>query len=561
MLIFGNDDNDENLNFDGENKPTPTPPSSSLPTRPAPRNPFGSNADQVEQLVPESKPEVPSRRLPASPFGQNPQQNKPRLPQNPTETTRQSGAAPENKPQPPFTRPLPEKVSQEPVTPPPAPKVSSYLPPAKTAAPPVAMEPESNVEAEAEELSQSEQFLRTMQEHAAQRSEQARQEERSRPQAQPKAETVVAAPTPVETAEGTDSKSTKKKGFFAPPPKKGSKDAAAKKPKENQFDGERKKILYIRLVAGTVAAIIGIAGVQAIFMPDSGPTKAQVQSAAKEAVNYTGFPTTSGEQFALDFAKAYLNFDSKATDEARKTSLERFASTELVRQIEIQTLTSTEYEAVKQSGVSYSDYQVSQSISYGPYVVASKNITDKNAVFTVKAGVKVPNSDKSTVVYLDVPVKYDPSAYSLTLAGPPSFSKPIQNTGSAEKSEWTTTFEGGKDDEIQKSFQPDLEAYLSAWALSDETIVNRYLLDSATDNAKKGLQKSVKFNKIIDLQIEAESEDRPSTQTSRRVEVNVLWEDPATGLRYPQQYRMLIGKNQEQKWAIYDIENFALLNK
>jgi hypothetical protein len=401
-----------------------------------------------------------------------------------------------------------------------------------------------------------------MKELAAERSEEAKKEEAARAAETPSSHSVTPTPVPVtapvvEPVEVAPTEK-KKKSFFAPPPKKASsKKAPNKAPRENQYEGERKKVLYIRLVAGSVAAIIAIAGLQAIFMPSNGPTKDMVMSAAKEAVNYTGFPTVSGEQFSIDFTKAYFNFDSSENYETREKSLERFASPDLIKQIDIAIQSSQEYESTKKGTQPYSEYQVSQTITYGPYVVATKNLTEKAAVFTVKVGMKTGN-----VMYLDVPVKYDPDNYSLTLAGPPSFTKPIQNKPAEDikADEWTSTFEGGVDEGVQKSFQPDLEAYLSAWALSDSTIVNRYLLDSATDNAKRGLQSAVKFKSIVDLKVEPLSDSRPSTEITRRVEVDVLWEDPKSGLRYPQQYRMLISKNAEGKWAIYDIENFSILN-
>lgn len=563
MLIFGNDDNDDlELDFDGKQKRTPpTPPVSSLPTRPTTRTPFGSNSDQVNNLVTEKKnQELPQR--PSSPFGQSVPSS--RLPQKPTlESKRPILPTPANeagKPQSPFSKSLETNSNtKETVTPQPLPNLSSYIPSVKKSEP--AEQP-----VEPEVLSESELYLRAMQEKAEERARAARVEAATK-EPMPAANVVAPAPAvltnpevpaalPVEEAKEQAKTKVKKKkqGFFAPPPKKDASKTAAKSPRENKYDGERKKVLYIRLIAGGIAVVIAIAGLQAIFLPSSGPTKAQVQSAAKQAVNYTGFPTASGEQFSLDFAKAYFNYDSN--DKSRADSLARFASPDLVKQIDIAILSSQEYLASKkQDQSSYSDYSVSQSISYGPYVVATNNLTDKNALFTVKVGLKT-----GAVVYLDVPVKYDPSNFSMTLAGPPSFSKPIQNQGTATKDEWTSTFDGGGDDAIQTSFQPDLEAYLSAWALSDSTIINRYILDSATDNAKRGLQKAVKFNKIIDLKVEPPNKDKPGTETSRRVEFNVLWEDPVSGLRYPQQYRMLIGLNQDKKWAIYDIENFSILN-
>lgn len=557
MLIFGTDDNDDNLelDFDGKQKQTPpTPPVSSLPTRPASRNPFGSNSDQVENLVPEKKTQrLPER--PSSPFGQPvPTSINSRLPQKPVPAFK--------KPERPVTENAEVPVAPEVKVPavqsspvPSVPDVSAYLPPVRQAE---AVQPE--VQSEPESLSESELFLRTMQEHAQQRAEAAKAEEVKKD-----AEKLSNAVTPKVSAdtsatpvvEMTKEKPAKKKqGFFSPPPKKeGKKSTSQKNPREHKYDGDRKKILYIRLIAGTVAAIVGIAGLNAIFNPNTGPTKEMVQSAAKQAVNYTGFPTASGEQFALDFTKAYFNYDSSQSTDLRETSLERFASPDLIKQIDVQKLSPSEYESVKKSGISYNEYVVSQNISYGPYVVATNNVTAEYALFTVKVGLK-----SGTVLYYDVPVKYNPQKYSLTLAGPPSFSKPIDNTDSAAPDEWTVKFDGGSDSKLEESQLKDMEAYFKAWGESDDTILNLYVLPTATDNAKRGLQKSVQFSKVIDLKIEPENADISTTATQRRVEVNVLWEDPKTNIRYPQQYRMLIALNKENKWAVYDIQNFVTLN-
>lgn len=559
MLIFGKDDNDENLelDFDGKQKQTPpTPPISSLPTRPAPRSPFGSNSDQVENLVTENKTQgLPER--PSSPFGQ-PAPTASRLPQKPVPAFK--------KPERPVVESREAPVRPQPVVTPPVvesaptiPDISTYLPPVSQ---PERVEPV--VQAEPEVLSESELFVRTMQEHAQQRAEAARVEEVAKKAAEQLPNTVtpsvpvdsIAAPVTGPAIETGTKESKKKQGFFSPPPKKeGKKSTVQKAPREHKYDGDRKKILYIRLVAGTVATIIAIAGMNAIFNPNTGPTKEMVQSAAQQALNYTGFPTASGEQFALDFTKAYFNYDSSENTDSRETSLERFASPDLIKQIDVQKLSPSEYESIKKSGISYNQYVVSQNISYGPYVVASKNVTAEYALFTVKVGLKT-----GTVLYYDVPVKYNPQKYSLTLAGPPSFSKPIDNTDAAAPDEWTVKFDGGSDSKLEESQLKDMEAYFKAWGESDDTILNLYVLPSATDNAKRGLQKSVQFSKVIDLKIEPESADVPTTATQRRVEVNVLWEDPKTNIRYPQQYRMLIALNKENKWAVYDIQNFVTLN-
>jgi hypothetical protein len=367
------------------------------------------------------------------------------------------------------------------------------------------------------------------------------------------ATTPAPAPEPIPKKRSWKDKPEKKakpaRAVKAKPEKKKSKPA-----RENTYAGDRKKLLLIRGVAVVLAGVFLIAGFKAMFIPDSGPTPAQVQAVAKKAVNFTDFPTQSGEQFAMDFARAYFTFSSNDAD--RRATLSNFVSPDLLQDIEIRTLSPAEYDAENgDDAPAYSQYVVSQSIVYGPYVVASKNITEKSAVFTVKLAL-----ESGSVIYMDVPVKYEPKNYSLTLAGPPSFVKPIQNVGKSKESEYMLDL-GSGDKEIQDDFRPDLETYLSAWASSDSTIINRYLLEGATDNAKNGLQGSVQLKSLDKFLVEPLDEARPQTANARKAEVTVTWEDPKTGLRYPQQYRILLGLNQEKDWSIYDIENFANLNE
>lgn len=330
--------------------------------------------------------------------------------------------------------------------------------------------------------------------------------------------------------------------------------ANKKKPeREKPYNGDRKTILWIRVIAGTVAVVVGLAGLKALFLPDNGLSEAQVAKTAQSAVNYTGFPTVSGEQFSLDFAKVYFNYTSN--DPKRTANLSKFASEDLVGKIDLQILSADEYDKEKgDNAIPYNDYSVSQKVTYGPYVVATDNRTPNMAVFTVKAGL-----DSGAVVYLDVPVKYDPKNFSLTLAGPPSFIKPNQNQGKTTVDDYTADF-GEDDQKIEQEFTPDLEAYLTAWGQSDSTIVDRYVLDSATPNAKNGLQNAVKFYSLDSFTVEKYDDSRPETATQRRAEITVTWEDPKTGIRYPQQYRILLGMNKDKSWSVYDIENFAILN-
>jgi len=364
---------------------------------------------------------------------------------------------------------------------------------------------------------------------------------------------VVSPQTPqpgFEFVEQPSVPAAKKKTRAPKPEKKNRNLKAEKKKKENPYDGSRRSTLIWRVVIGGAAVIIGLAGVQALFFPNTGPTKTQVVDAAQESMNFTGFPSVSGEQFAIDFTRAYFTFTGDQT--ARNELLSQYASPDLLRQIQVNVLSEQQFLEENPSG-DYDSYLAERQITYGPYVVAVNNITEASSVFTVKLGLR-----SGSVYYVDVPVLYNPEQFSLTLYGPPSFVKPIQNEGETTPSDYTVNW-GTGDTEIANSFRSDLEAYLRAWAVSDTTIIDRYTLPSATDNATRGLQGSVEFSSLQNFIVQPENE-AANPATARGAEITVTWVDPLTGLEYPQQYRMLLGLNQEGTWSVYDIENFAIFN-
>ncbi len=546
MLTFDKDDNDDDLNFeDGSSNPSKPaspfnrPPLNSEANKPAPRTPSGT--------VPFSRPSLPSKveapsGFPSRPVSRPTEVKKPetRLPERPaSRPAAQLYDDPQSVKQPEIEVDYVEDVSE------------MYESPALEAPELDYVEPPQNQQVQlppVEPIAQEPQRLTPTYEPGYYQTHPYNQNPQHLPSPEmnfdPNYNPNALPPQPLTEEEPAKGK----KGKKAKPSKPDKKQKATK---ENAYAGARKKFFWIRVIVFLFIAILMIAGLRAIFIPSSGPSRSQVEAAAQSAVNYTGFPTASGEQFAIDFTRAYLNFDNK--DAERKATLLRFASEDLVNKIEIKTLSSEEYRT-QNPGASYTDYVVAQTISYGPYVVDIKNLDEQDSVFTVKVGL-----NSGSVYYIDVPVKYDPEQYSLTLAGPPSFVKPIQNSGKTATTDYTADF-GSGDQEIQKAFSSDLEAYLRAWASSDSTIINRYTLENATDNAKRGLQSSVVFTSLDKFTVESQDDARPNTANARRAEITVTWTDPKTGLKYPQQYRMLLGLNPENNWSIYDIENFSVLN-
>lgn len=508
MLTFDNDDNDDNLSLENSRRATP-PQKPQQPSSKAPpiRRPGGAfpAANPSPPITGGLPPKKPSPRIP---------------PQNVNSSLPFQAPQPASQPEP-----------QPQVTQPTDQFLLGMMNPGQQNQPPMAQEPQRFNAFENQQPIYSQQQQPQFQPHAEAPTQQYHQQEPSSQQQNQQQQPSVS---------GKKNKKQKQPKQQKPVP-------------EKSYDGERKKLLWIRIIAGAVAGIILIAGVKAIFLPSSGPSRAQVEAAAQESVNYTGFPTVSGEQFALDFSRIYFNYTTN--DQERQAALLNFASEQLLDKIDVEMVSAAEYDAEKAAGApEYRDYTVTQSIVYGPYIVATENIDENIAVFTVKVGLS-----SGSVMYYDVPVKYDPENYALTLAGPPSFVQPNQNKGESSPEEYTVDF-GSGDKEIQDDFRSDLEEYLSAWGQSNDTIVNRYLVEGATDNAKRGLQNAVTFKSLSSFLVEPYDEASARTETQRRVEITVIWEDPATGLQYPQQYRMLLALNQDNDWSVYDIQNFAILN-
>lgn len=379
------------------------------------------------------------------------------------------------------------------------------------------------------------------------------------PNAQPNTQFI--APTTINPAYATQEEQPKGKGKRskgAKEKKQGSgfwsaKPKEKKERKPSDYDGKRNQVLWVRLGVGGVILLLAFGGVRSAFFPDSGPTPNQVSNVAKEAVNYTGFPTQSGAVFAQQFVQQFMTYSSNESNEDREARLKDYVSDTLLQQIDITPLGAANSDTSVDN--SSDGPKVDQTVTGGPMVVASKNLSASQAVFTVKFQI----NKESDWIYLNVPVKFTEKNNQMTVAGPPSFTKPNQNVGKTTPEEYTASFES-TDSELEKSLNSDFKSYMQAWGASNSTIISRYTAESATQDAQAGLQGAVTFYSLDDLNIEGYSKDNPSTATVRRVELQVTWEDPKTQLLYTQEYRVLLQLSAAKQWTIYDIQNFSVLN-
>lgn len=383
----------------------------------------------------------------------------------------------------------------------------------------------------------------------------------------------IQRPLPKAYGEDEENQNQGRKGKGRKNSKKLSRKEKSKKAKgDSDFAGERKKRLIPIIAFWGVIVIMSGAGLKSMFFPSSGPTPAQVAAVAKDAVGVKGFPVESGRQFATDFAKIFFTFDNTSTTSdvvrIRKEKLSQYISEDLLNTIDVSVMprsSSTsktnkdKTEVVTPDGPvqeeansgSSETPRIAQNVTYGPYVVKTTEISDSLATFTLKIG-----TDKGSLFYVDVPVKYDSSQYSLTVAGPLSFSMNEQNVGSSKADDYTAKYkETEETKQLEEDFKPDLQEYLKAWSQSNTTIINRYITDNATDNAKRGLQNAVEFNSLSSLDVGFPDADVTSKATGEAV---VQWKDPKSNLYYTQTYRLKLLKNSStNKWQIYDIVNFS----
>jgi len=531
-------------------------------------NDSGLHLESNSKKAPEAVNPFAKKAAPAQPAASEPQ--------TPAQPTTQPGSLPFRKPvaapapaTPSFTlpsRPLPKpQTAQVPTPQPAAPQEPAYNPLAAEIpstqeeyiyTPPAATPPTPAYQQVMEEVAPAEPASQydsryTQPQQATpvpqQSYQQPAQGYQERPVPQSNFQPPAPVPMAVEPANGRNKRAKNQK-----PQKEGKK--------QSDYAGKRGNIFWLRMGVILVAVVLMGAGLKTLILPSGGPTPEQVAAKAQEATNYTGFPTESGAVFATEFTRLFMTYTSEESSAERAEKLKDYASETLITKFDITRPSREEYEAANaaqiEAGIEVPDYNeviVDQIITEGPYVVVAENLTATQALYTLKFRV---NDGKWT--YLQVPVKYDEKTFAMTIAGPPSFTKPVQNVGTTKEGEYTVNFTA--DQELIKSFQPDLESYLTAWAQSDTTIISRYVVDDATQDAMLGLQGVYEFKEVNSLTIEAADEAVPKTATSRRAEFTVTWVDPETSLSYTQQYRMLLTLNEDNKWSVYDIQNFSILN-
>lgn len=361
--------------------------------------------------------------------------------------------------------------------------------------------------------------------------------------------------------------------------------------KKNPFDGDRKKILRIRIIAGCVAGLVMLAGVwsfvpKAAFKDDTASVNAALTFTAK----YDSIRMAS-EAYALRFATDFLD-RTETTEQYRKETMATYMSPETLGKVDF-SLGSVPSSKSRDGATIY------QQITSGPYVYNVNNITaeaiqaqrvDGYDGFVLSILVSayvtpfISQSDISSVngivpelkpkwVYLSIPVVHNFETKQTTLYGYPSFVTPETTKGldnyskPYEDADW-----GSGDSALSENsvLVAQLETYLSEWAKqspNDKVSSNlKALLSSdATPRSQQGLAgayTNVNGSKIVyNVNVKPLGKDvKADASTKREALVTVKWTDNnnnsdanAKQSVYVQQY-LIYFKGSSDKWQIIDIK-------
>lgn len=363
----------------------------------------------------------------------------------------------------------------------------------------------------------------------------------------PQVSTLFANEEEEEVQPKTRSSKTKRKA----PPKKTNPT------KVTPYAGKRRNVLIARIAIFTILALLIGNGVMNLIPKASGLSASDgplIISKVRENLNISDFPRTKGEGVALAFTNTYLNYNAE-TRSQRAEALKVFAPEKVLSQNEIRPATEQELTA---SGLPPTVDSSAQIISQGPYVVSS--LMFKGGTAALITTMSQINNGKW--VYLQIPMYYNSSNGNVTVSGPLTFGPPNGNT-EVPANESTDTWNNNS--EIASSIKADISTYMQAWAASDTTNIERYLVKengkvAATLEAQKGLGGSVQMLSMSSLTVEDKPKPEDPTAAeqedynTRQAEVKVLFLDPSSNMVYQQTYRLVL-KYVNEDWFIEDIRN------
>jgi len=310
--------------------------------------------------------------------------------------------------------------------------------------------------------------------------------------------------------------------------RKGSsaRKSAPKKEGPGAFAGGRRSVLITRLIAGAVVLGVMGTGINSIVNPPNIPTKPAITKLVRGDLNITKFPTENGNAFVSAFTKEYLTF---APDQ-------RSNKTDALKMFTTDTLASSLTGA--------SGPELKQNVLESPIVSGVRSLDDNNAVYTV--GAKVDTG----WVYLDIPVYYDPDLNSFSVSGTPAFVAPPVKPEKIPP----VVAPYSNDTTLVNSIEEDIADFFKVWSESNAEEIKRYIsIDEADVETKSGLQKSVLFVEVSQLQVEKKDPEAPEFNT-RRAQAKVVWANPAAPkITYEQNYDLILKLGDQNRWYVADI--------
>ena len=327
--------------------------------------------------------------------------------------------------------------------------------------------------------------------------------------------------------------------------------------KGSAYSGKRRNVFIARIAIFAILALLVGNGVMNMVPKGSGLTASDgplIISKVRENLNISDFPRTKGEGTALAFTNTYLNYTPE-TREERAEALKIFAPEKVLSQNEIRPATEQELTA---AGLPVGVDTTVQVVSEGPYVVSSLMFKGGTAALITTMS-QINNGEW---IYLQIPMYYNKDNGNVTVSGPITFGPP-NGTTEVPANETTDTWNDNK--EISSSIKEDISTYMIAWAASDTTNIERYLVKedgkvAATLEARKGLGGSVQVLSVSSLTVQDKKKPEEETAAAmadyntRQAEVKVMFLDPSSNMVYQQTFRMVL-KYVNEDWFVEDIRN------
>ena len=361
--------------------------------------------------------------------------------------------------------------------------------------------------------------------------------------------------------------------------------------KKSPFDGDRKRVMQIRVVATTVAALLMAAGIYS-FIPKPGfkDDISSINAAISYSNKYDSVRTTS-EAYALRFTTDFLN-RTEVSENSRSLLMQNYMDIKALGAVDFPL---TKITASGQNG----GVNVYMRPIGGPYVYSVSNVDaaklqaqrvaeGNGFIYSIVTATYVQpyisSSDTKYFVegmpslepkwvYLSIPVMHNYDTKQTTLYGFPSFYSPEKTAGLDKLSapfteaDWTTKDEVLSSDNVLKA---QLETFLGEWAKQSpndavSSSLTAVLSSDATARAKAGLggaYTASKGDKIIsEVNVKPLPQDeKANANMLREALVTVRWIDDGlddspqyTPAVYTQQY-LIYFKGSADKWAVQDIK-------